>query len=46
MGLASGTKSTLPATGSNSEAPLVIALVAIAAGVLLAGGARLLKSRS
>ncbi|HUC33588.1 MAG TPA: hypothetical protein VMS14_09310 [Ilumatobacteraceae bacterium] len=37
---------TLPATGSNSEAPLVIALVAIAAGVLLVGGARLLKSRS
>ena len=37
---------TLPATGSNSEAPLVLALVAIAAGVLLVGGARLLKSRS
>jgi hypothetical protein len=37
---------TLPATGSNSEAPLVFALVAIAAGVLLVGGARLLKSRS
>jgi hypothetical protein len=36
---------TLPATGSNSDAPLVIALVAIAAGVLLVGGARLLKSR-
>jgi hypothetical protein len=37
---------TLPATGSNSQAPLVIAFVAIAAGVLLVGGARLLKSRS
>jgi hypothetical protein len=37
---------TLPATGSNSEAPLVLALVAIAAGVLLVGGARLFKSRS
>ena len=37
--------STLPATGTNSEAPLVLALVATAAGVLLVGGARLLKSR-
>jgi len=37
---------SLPATGSNSGAPLVIALVAIAAGVLLVGGTRLLKNKS
>ena len=37
---------TLPATGSNSDAPLVIALFAIGAGVLLVGAARLVRSRS
>jgi hypothetical protein len=37
---------TLPATGSNSSAPLVIALFAIGAGVLLVGAARLVRARS
>lgn len=37
---------TLPATGSDSQAPLVVALVAIALGAVLVGGARLVKSRA
>lgn len=35
---------TLPATGSNSNLPVVIGLVAVAAGVLLIGGARVRRS--
>jgi LPXTG-motif cell wall-anchored protein len=35
---------TLPATGSDSNLPVVIGLVAIAAGVLLVGGARVRRS--
>ena len=35
---------TLPATGSNSNLPIVIGLVALAAGVLLVGGARVRRS--
>jgi LPXTG-motif cell wall-anchored protein len=35
---------TLPATGSNSNLPIVIGLVAVAAGVLLVGGARVRRS--
>ncbi len=37
---------TLPATGSSTQAPLYVAIVAIALGALLVGGARLLRSRS
>ena len=35
---------TLPATGSDSNLPIVIGLVAVAAGVLLVGGARVRRS--
>ena len=37
---------TLPATGTNSNAPLMIAIVAIALGAVLLGATRLVRSRS
>ncbi len=37
---------TLPATGSSTQAPLFVAIAAIALGALLVGGTRLLRSRS
>ena len=37
---------TLPATGSSTQAPLIVAIIAIALGALLVGGTRLLRSRS
>jgi LPXTG-motif cell wall-anchored protein len=37
---------SLPATGSNSNAPLIIAIVAIGLGALLLGATRLVRSRS
>ena len=37
---------TLPATGSNSQALLVLAIAALAFGALLVGSARVLRSRS